>query len=642
MRNNQTAVIPVVCVLALLMVRSASAADTWLDMQSPHFRTLSNAGEGSTRNVLWQFEQIRGAMAALWPWMKTDPSKPILVIGAKDEATMRLLAPEYWERRGSIHPVSVWVTAPDQHYMLIRTDLQGDDTITLNPYTSAYFSYAGLILNSSFDRELPLWFSLGLAGVLSNTIVRDNLILLGPPIPWHLEALRTQARLPLKQLIGVTRSSAEYKQANNRERFDAEAWAFVHFLMFGDQGKHQSAINRFSTLLSNGKDAEGAFTEAIGRVEDLESSFVAYINSSIYSYRRAAVDAAVARQKFQSRPLSPADATASRGAFHVAMKRPTEARASIDEARKIDANNAAAFVTEGLLLDRTDNAEQARAAFAKAAELGTTNAYAHYRAAVLKWPAGPQPDQDTLKQMETGLARAVALNASYADAYARLAEVRAALKQPASQVMPLMVRAVELDPSSPWHRLTAARVFWRYNNLADARKAAQAALALADTDQERGEAQHLLSTIPADTIAKPAAPAEPSTTSATAPASMTAPSRSAPDPNALIASCQKNDAAACAQLAPMAEQRCTEGEKRACLVAATLQFRGSGVPKDEAHALATFEQLCDGGLFESCTQEAVILASRPKPDIPKARQLLTKSCDGGVTHACELLKSLPK
>jgi hypothetical protein len=98
--------------------------------------------------------------------------------------------------------------------------------------------------------------------------------------------------------------------------------------------------------------------------------------------------------------------------------------------------------------------------------------------------------------MESGFSRAVALNASFADAYARLAEVRAALKQPATDVMPILARAVELEPSSPWHRLTAARVFWRYNNFADARKAAQAALTLADTEQERAEAQRLLATLP--------------------------------------------------------------------------------------------------------------------------------------------------
>jgi len=44
-------------------------------------------------------------------------------------------------------------------------------------------------------------------------------------------------------------------------------------LMFGDQGKHQSAINRFSNLISSGTNIDVAFTEAIGHVEDLESGF---------------------------------------------------------------------------------------------------------------------------------------------------------------------------------------------------------------------------------------------------------------------------------------------------------------------------------------------------------------------------------
>ncbi len=112
------------------------------------------------------------------------------------------------------------------------------------------------------------------------------------------------------------------------------------------------------------------------------------------------------------------------------MNRPTDARALIDEARKSDANSAAAFVAEGLLFDKTDKDGEALAAFTKATDLGSTNAYAHYRAATLKWPFGPQPDEETLKQMDVGLSRAVALNASFADAHARFAEVRSALNRP--------------------------------------------------------------------------------------------------------------------------------------------------------------------------------------------------------------------
>ena len=257
------------------------------------------------------------------------------------------------------------------------------------------------------------------------------------------------------------------------------------------------------------------------------------------------------------------------------MGRPTEARASIDEARKLDPNNAGSFVAEGLLFDKNGERDQARTAFNKAADLGSSNAYAYYRSAVLKWPAGPQPDQQVLKEMETALSRATELNGSYADAYASLAEVRAALRKPAPEVLPLLVRAVELEPSSAWHRLTAAYVFWRYDNIADARKAAQAALSLADTEKERAEAQSLLSQLPNE-----GALASGPRTSAQAAGSGTPPGDSsspAPDPNALLASCQRGETSACTTLAPIAEKACADGQKRACLVVAILQARGSGV-----------------------------------------------------------------
>jgi TPR repeat protein len=234
--------------------------------------------------------------------------------------------------------------------------------------------------------------------------------------------------------------------------------------------------------------------------------------------------------------------------------------------------------------------------------------------------------------------RAVELNPSFASAHASLGEVRSALGMPQADATASIEQAVRLEPSDPWHRLAAARILWRYDHVADARKAAQAALSLAATESARTAAQRLLSEIPAESARTPASPAAGNASSASS-----ARPGSTPDPNALVASCQRGDAAACRELAPVAEQACAGGQKRACLVIAVMQIRGDGVPKDEARAFSTFEQLCDGGLLESCAQWAVILASRPqKPDLVKARQLLTRGCDGGLAQACEMLKSFPK
>ena len=244
------------------------------------------------------------------------------------------------------------------------------------------------------------------------------------------------------------------------------------------------------------------------------------------------------------------------------------------------------------------------------------------------------PDQVTLARMEKDLARAVDLNPYAAASYAALAEVRAVLRKPQDEIVPLIEKAITIDPSDPWHRLSAARVLWRLGNLDQARKVGQAALSLAaDDDAARNEAQKLVASMPDKGTTTGATPTAPSS-SASAPAT---------DPNSLIPACQQGDAEACRNLAPFAEKACASGDQRACHTMAILQWRGSGVPKDERRAFATFEQLCNGGALESCTQLAVLIVSdSEKRDLGRARDLLSTSCTGGISQAWDFLKQLPK
>ena len=488
-------VVAVLSVLVAWFPPRAAAADEWTETKSAHFTIWSNAGDGQTRDLLWQFEQIRFAVKTLWPWT-LELTKPMLVLGVKDEEGMKALAPRYWEQKGGVRPVSVWVSGVDQHYMVIRADLHGDDNAMLNPYTSAYFSYVNLILASSFGRELPLWFSRGLAGVQSNTIVRGNRILLGPPIPWHLERLQTGARLKLKDLITVTRSSKEITQGEGLSTFDAQAWALMHFLMFGQNAARRNGINVFASLLDKGKDPAEAFVEAFGRVEELEADFAAYINRRLYSFQQFDLDNATKREQFKSRRLTPAESAAGRASVHVAMGRPDEARALIDQARKADSNSPDAYLAEGQLFLREDKRDEAKAAFVKAAELGSTNAIAYYRAARSMWGVG-RTDEATLQQMEKFLVKATELNPTYPESYAELGDVRSALKKSPDDVIPVLAAAVKLDPFDPWIRLTVARAFLRLDKLEEARNVARVALALAGDDaRAKAEADRLLAMIP--------------------------------------------------------------------------------------------------------------------------------------------------
>ena len=477
--------------LTIALSVDLSAADQWIEVKSKHFTAISNAGDRSTRNLLWQLEQMRGAMIALWSWARADLNKPLTVIVVKDENSMRALAPEYWEKRGAVHPASLWLSGADQHYLVMRADVEVDARPTTNPYITTYFSYAGLVFYQSADRDLPYWFERGFIGVLSNTIVRNDEILVGPIIPWHLTELREQGRLPFAKLLSVSRRSPEVRQASFTETFDAQSWALVHFLMFGDSGKRASQLDAFIKMVNGGKDVSTAFAEALGTPDAIDSGLQLYVTRQLFQYRRIAIDVGVERGQFALRQMTPAESASARALFHAAMRRPTECRAAIAEARKADPNSAASYTAEGLLLDSEEKRDEAKAAYAKAVELGTSSAYAHYRLASLKWQ--PNPSQALLKEIEELLAKSIERNIRDAWSYAWLGDVRTSLGSPDG--IALIRRAIALEPRAARHRLRAANILLFQGKAADARADAQAALVLAETDDERREAEELLARI---------------------------------------------------------------------------------------------------------------------------------------------------
>jgi tetratricopeptide (TPR) repeat protein len=674
-RRRQSALAAlIVCAAIVRAMPSLHAADQWIEVKSAHFTVTSNAGQAATRDLAWQLEQIRSAIAALWPWARVDLNKPLAVIAVKDEAAMKAMAPEFWERKGGVHPASVWVGGADQNYLAIRTDVHAEDTQDSNPYQHSYFSYAALVLQQSATRDLPFWFNRGLAGVISNTIVRDGKILLGLPIQWHLDRLREGMRWKIPALIKIDDSARELLAEEGLARFDAEAWAFVHFLMFGEGGARWKNLDRFSDLAAGGMSPDLAFREALGRPESLDAPFVVYIGRSLLSYKQVNLDASVKREGFVVRPLPAAESASRRALFHVAMQRPVEARAAIAEARQSGAPAPESIVAEALMLDRDGKNAEAKAAFAQAVEAGSTSPYAHYRLASLSWR--PDADHDTLVAIDKALEGAVNLNTRDAAAYAFLGQTRAVLGT--GDPVALVRRAVSLEPWDARHHVDLAFVLSRGRKYDEALSEAQAALTLAKTDEER---QRATTEIESVTRQKRQATA-PSSSRTASPASAATPTAAAADdtqPAVLIGKCQGGDVTACSALLPIAEaecankngqacgtagwlyehgrgsaidlakaagfyrQSCDAGEKLACVAFATMQAHGTGVAKDEPAAISVLQSACDGGQLEGCTQLGVLLAAKGRPaDITRARQVLTTACKAGHDPACQLLKSFSK
>lgn len=401
-----------------------AAEAPWLEVKSSHFTVVTNAGEKTGRRLAWRFEQVRVAYQQLWPWARLEFGRPMIVVAARDEATLKTLAPEYWERKG-YRPTSVFVSGVDRHYAALRTDVPEPDEVGTNPHFNVYRNYAHLVVDANFPSDTPAWFQRGLAELLANTAVREKEVQYGRLIEGSIRLVRESALIPMATLVKVDGQSPYLTQEIEARLFDAQSWAFVHYLMFGDDGAHSARINRFAALLREDRGADAAFSEALGDPNAHLQGLKAYIGRSIFSYRRIPVAVQVKEEAFAARPLTSAESAAVRAGLHVALRRPTEARALAEESRKADASLPSPWEVEALLLDGEHKKEEAQAAFAKAVELGSTSFYAHYRLAQLLWSANL--DRAGLARIATHLEKAAQLNPEYANALSFLGETRSAL-----------------------------------------------------------------------------------------------------------------------------------------------------------------------------------------------------------------------
>jgi hypothetical protein len=383
----------------------------------------------------------------------------------------------------------VFVSASDRHYIALRADAKSADTEGVNPYSTSYWAYSALLLDESFDRDLPLWLRNGLAGLLSNTIVRENEIRLGMAPPWYVRSIATDARLRLTQLFTTESETPYYRDSVTRSRFDAQAWALVHYLLFASP-ESSAKTNAVVKAVMSGTPSTDAVQEAFGSLEVLENAYMLHVRKAIMPYVRLKTETRINAGAFAGRTLNDADAATARAALHAAMGRPVEARALVADARRA-ADTAAGYEVEAMLADRDGNRDGTRAALTKAEQLGTSNFYALYRLASLDLPQNP--DAAAAEKAEQRLQKAMTLNPFHASVHAMLANViSGGPTEGRARAVPIAQKAVTLAPGDSFVRLSLARALWSAGQRDIATAQARAALSLAKTDPQRRQAQEMI------------------------------------------------------------------------------------------------------------------------------------------------------
>ncbi len=431
----------------------------WVEVRSPHFTVVSNASRQQAVRVAQEFEQIREAARRVLPKMSLDPGQPIVILAVRNEADLRQLIPEYWEQRGRARPAGLFLRGPERHYVALRLDVGGQ-----RPFQTVYHEYLHLLVTLNLP-QAPLWVNEGLAEFYANSAFKEGEVVFGLPSEAHVRLLRRRGPMPLRELLQVDEKSPYYNHSHKVSVFYSQSWALVHYLLTRDWEAPESVLDRFLRLLAEDSNPDEAL-RSLGDLDALEQSLRRYVSQDDFYVFRYPEAITVPTRDFGVRDLSDAEAAAVRGSFLVSNDRLAEAELLISRAIADDPDLPLAHESLGYLRYVTGKQADARAAFERAARLGSQSYLSHYFLGFLSLEAADTPEEEA--RVEKNLRDAIRLRPNFPYAYTALATLLLRHDESHEEALSLARQADRLEPHNPKLLQTLAYALGRSGQLEEA------------------------------------------------------------------------------------------------------------------------------------------------------------------------------
>jgi tetratricopeptide (TPR) repeat protein len=461
----------VLAALLLTALSAVAAERRWLRASSANFELYTTAGEKKARDAVVRFEQVRRfflGTAGLKP-----PSNGRVRVVAFNSAA------QYAPYRMGPGAAAFAGGAPGRDDIVMRS--LSEDT-----WPQAVHEYVHLLFKPY--PKLPLWLNEGQAEVYSTLRFNGAKALAGEIPQGRLLFLRTNPWISLPALFAVDRDSPYYTQESGQQIFYAESWALAHMLLFADEYRPHAA--RFLRLAEAGVAEAEAFGSAY-------SKSVAQVRADLDDYVRGGHAQTFVYDLAAAKPADPTVRAADPLDVALVLAGVLEDIGKDDEARgaylRLEHEYAAdPRIPEalGYLEWRLKREGEARAEFAKAAALGSRSPhlYADY-ASLLDAEGGPVEKQIPL------LRRAIELDPQFREARYDLAMLLVA-EEEFEEAEAQFAAIPRVEPPEAF-RFYRAMAYARYDagDTEAARASALRAAAVAPDAAGRASVEALLATI---------------------------------------------------------------------------------------------------------------------------------------------------
>jgi tetratricopeptide (TPR) repeat protein len=479
------AIFPIFSLLVLLatVVPACASSDpnqNWVEVSSPHFTVISNAGDKQARHVAAQFEEIRALFQAGFSNLRVDSGKPTIVFALRNEDSLKLFLPSYGLNKAEKRLAGLYHPGTSKNFALVRTDITGSGT---NAYHALYHEYTHSLLRSNY-RGLPLWLEEGLAELYGNTVFEEKQVTFAMADINQLRLLQRTPLIPIQTLLTVDSASPIYNVQEHSGIFYAESWALVHYLSISPGVREKGLLNKFLAALQATDDPVEAANESFGDLKKLADQIEAYVRQVAFPAMRMPLHAKVEEKDFQSRGMEPAEVLGERASFLLSTGKQQEALNLLHRAEELNAKLPIVHEALGDYHYQNSAFDEADREFDKALALEPNDWVAFFfKAHILGKRSGF--NRETTPQIRMYLEKTLALAPDLARAHSLLSLAYLEADETKPKAIPEAKRAVELEPGNLSYFIDLGKALSANGRVEEAKRISERAQRIASTSRDR-------------------------------------------------------------------------------------------------------------------------------------------------------------
>lgn len=434
----------------LVCPRTLAGSTEWIEVTSPHFSVVTDAGEPRGREVAIRFEQMRAVYAALMSNAKVKTPIPLEIVAFRNTKEFRQVAP-LWNGK-PVPLAGLFQPGNDRCFILLDMSVE-------NPWYVVFHEYAHQLMNGTLSEELDPWFEEGFAEYFATIEVDSHQARVGKIPSTTYEILQRQGMLKVADLLRVEHNSGTYNESGDRRTvFYAESAMVVHYLYDHQMIPKLSAY--FNFKIDKNLPVEDAIQRAFAvSASDFDKEIRGYVSARQYKYYSMKTPADIETKGYTSKPLSAASASAVIADVHLHSRDYHEkAMAEFEAVLKSDPNNPAALRGMGYAYLQKEDFKQAGEYFRRAAQLDEKDARVHYYSGLLMNLRGTDVTESDIAYMTAELKTAIALDPDFADAYMQLAFAQARSTD-ISGALVNAYKAISLNPRNQGYYFNLADLY---------------------------------------------------------------------------------------------------------------------------------------------------------------------------------------